>query len=95
MELNMVTYSKNEMVGITQLGKSLGAYLDKINNKTLSKLTIIRRNKPEAVLIDIDEYEKLQRAYDLLEQKEIENILSNMTKEEKKVSHPKIIEFEI
>jgi len=91
----MVTYNKNELVGITELGKSLGAYLDKINNKTFSKLAIIRRNKPEAVLIDIDEYEKLQRAYDLLEQKEIEDILSNMSKEDKEVSHSKIVEFEI
>lgn len=26
----MVTYSKDEMVGITELGKFLGSYLDKV-----------------------------------------------------------------
>jgi len=41
------------MVGITEFGK----YLDKVISNTLNKLAIIRRNKPEAVLIPIQEYE--------------------------------------
>ncbi len=46
----MVTYAKKEMVGITEFGKSLGKYLDKVTSNTYNKLVIIRRNKPEAVL---------------------------------------------
>jgi len=89
----MVTYAKDEMVGITELGKSLGSYLDKVTSNVFDKIAIIRRNKPEAVIVSIEEYELLQEAYDRLEQKEIENILSNMTKEDKTISHSKIIKL--
>ncbi len=91
----MVTYAKDEIVGITELGKSLGSYLDKITSKMLHKIAIIRRNRPEAVIIPIEEYELLQNAYDRLEQKEIEEILSNMSKEDSEVSHSKSISIEI
>jgi len=91
----MVSYTKEEMVGITELGKSLGSYLDKVTNRVFDKIAIIRRNKPEAVIIPIEEYEILQKAYDALEQKEVENILNNMSKEDKEVSHSKIVEIDI
>jgi len=91
----MVTYTKQEMVGITELGKSLGGYLDKVTTQTLSKVAIIRRNKPEAVIIPIAQYEILQQAYDRLEQKEIEEILSNMSDEDKEISHSKTVEIDL
>ena len=95
MEDYMVTYAKDEMVGITELGKSLGNYLDKVTSNMFSKIAIIRRNKPEAVIVAIEEYELLQKAYDRLEQKDIEDILNQMTKEDKTVSHSKIINIDI
>jgi prevent-host-death family protein len=95
MEYYMVTYAKDEIVGITELGKSLGSYLDKITSEMLHKIAIIRRNRPEAVIIPIEEYELLQNAYDRLEQKEIEEILSSMSKEDSEVSHSKSISIEI
>ena len=91
----MVTYAKNEMIGITELGKSLGHYLDKVTSNVYDKIAIIRRNKPEAVIIGIEEYEMLQRAYDAIEQKEIEAILSNMSEEDKEISHSKTITLDI
>jgi prevent-host-death family protein len=95
MENNMISYTKDEMIGITELGKSLGNYLDKVTSKAYNKIAIIRRNKPEAVIVSIEEYELLQRAYNKLEQKDIEEILSKMTKEDKEVSHSKTISIEI
>jgi len=95
MEKSMVTYAKEEMVGITEFGKSLGKYLDKVTSRTFNKIVIIRRNKPEAVIIPIAEYENLKRAYDMLEQKEIEQLLASRTDEEKEISHSKIISIEI
>jgi len=91
----MVTYAKDEIVGITELGKSLGHYLDKVTSKIFNKIAIVRRNKPEAVIITIDEYELLQQAYDKLEQKEIENILKNASKEDEMVSHSKVLQIKI
>ena len=95
MERSMITYAKDEMVGITELGKSLGNYLDKVTSNMFSKIAIIRRNKPEAVIIAIEEYELLQRAYDMLEQKEIEDLMKTMTKDDKTISHSKTISIQI
>ena len=95
MEKNMITYSKDEMVGITELGKSLGSYLDKVTSDMFSKIAIIRRNKPEAVILPIEEYELLQSAYDRLEQKEIEELLISMSKEDKQISKTKIVTIDI
>ncbi len=91
----MVKYAKDEMVGITELGKSLGGYLDKVTTHMFSKIAIIRRNKPEAVIIPIEEYELLQSAYDRLEQKEIETLLANMSKEDKEVVKTKTISIDV
>ena len=91
----MITYAKDEMVGITELGKSLGSYLDKVTLDALGKIAIIRRNKPEAVIIPIEEYELLQSAYDRLEQKEIESILADMSKDDKSVSITKTLSIDI
>jgi len=91
----MIFYTKEEMVGITELGKSLGSYLDKVTSNIYSKIAIIRRNKPEAVIIPIAEYELLQKAYDILEQSEIKHLLEDRSKEDKEVSHSKIVEIEL
>jgi len=91
----MIYYTKEEMVGITELGKSLGSYLDKVTSNIYSKIAIIRRNKPEAVIIPIAEYELLQKAYDILEQNEIQHLLENRSEEDKEVSHSKIVEIEL
>ena len=91
----MVKYAKDEMVGITELGKSLGSYLDKVTSHMFSKIAIIRRNKPEAVIIPIEEYELLQSAYDVLEQKEIEMILSNLSQEDKEIAKTKRLSIDI
>ncbi len=91
----MVTYAKEEMIGITEFGKSLGKCIDKVTSNTIAKLAIIRRNKPEAVIIPIQEYENLKKAYDMLEQKDIEQILGNRTDEEKEVAYTKTISIEI
>ncbi len=91
----MVKYAKEEMVGITELGKSLGNYLDKVTSHMFNKIAIIRRNKPEAVIIPIEEYELLQSAYDRLEQKEIETILADMSNEDKEVVKTKTITIDV
>ncbi|NPA59940.1 MAG: type II toxin-antitoxin system Phd/YefM family antitoxin [Epsilonproteobacteria bacterium] len=91
----MITYAKSEMIGITELGKSLGSYLDKVTSNVFTKIVIIRRNKPEAVIIPIEEYEMLQSVYDRLEQKEIETLLGSMSEEDKQVVKTKTISIDI
>jgi len=90
----MIGYAKEELVGVTELGKSLGNYLDRLSDRVYEKIAVIRRNKPEAVMISLEEYERLKEAADRLEQQEIEEILKRQTPEEREVSHSKIVSLE-
>lgn len=71
----MIAYTQNETVGITELSKSLGSYIDKLTSNTLSKLAIIRRNKLEAVIVPIEEYERMKAASNYLEDLEISKMI--------------------
>ncbi len=64
----MITYSKEEMVGITELNKSIGKYISKVSSNPKNKIAIIRRNKPEAIIIPIEEYENLRADRECLEE---------------------------
>ncbi len=91
----MITYAREELVGITDLGKSLGNYLDKVSANILNRITIVRRNKPEAVVLPIEEYERLQSVYDQLEQEEIEALLRNMSDEDKQIAKTKTLMIDV
>ncbi len=71
----MVAYKRDEMVGVTELGKSLGKYLDKVIANPFNKIAIIRRNEPEAVIVPIKEYEHMRAAADYLEDMQIAEII--------------------
>jgi len=81
-----IAYTQQETVGITELSKSLGTYVDKLVSYPLNKLAIIRRNKMEAVIIPIAEYERMKKAADYLEDMEIEKIIKERT-----AGNPKMI----
>lgn len=73
----MVTYAKKEMVGITELGKSLGSYLDKVISDPFNKIAVIRHNKPEAVIIPVDEYERIIAMSEAYENEQISKVVEN------------------
>jgi len=79
----MVTYARDEMVGITELGKSLGKFLDKVVVNRLNKLAIIRRNEPEAVIVPIEEYEYMQEAANKYEDMQIAKIIKERVLDKK------------
>ena len=91
----MVAYKREEIVSASDVARSFSTILNSIIDKSKDKLAISKNNKLEAVLLDIEEYERLKNAYDMMEQKEIETILNNRTNEEKEVSHTKILSIEI
>ncbi len=93
----MLTYSRDDMVGITELSKSLGKYLDKVILNPLNKIAIIRRNKPEAVIIPIEEYERMKVASDILEDMEIAEMLKERVFDRKEpakmISHKEMKDY--
>ncbi len=71
----MVAYARDEIISATDLARNVSATLNAVTQKVKDKIAISKNNKLEAVLIDIEEYERLQEAYDLLEHIEIAKIV--------------------
>jgi len=83
----MVAYTRDEIISATDLARNVSATLNSIVQNVKEKVAISKNNKLEAVIIDIEEYERLKEAYELMEYMEIAKIV-----EERKDS--KTIDFE-
>lgn len=79
----MVSYTKQEMVGITELSKSLSGFIDKVASNTIEKLAVIKHNKPEVVILSIAEYERMKELQDYLEDMEIAKIIQERVLDKK------------
>lgn len=56
----MQAYKRDEMISVTDLLKGFKMTLEKLTSHQLDKVAVMKNNKPEAVIISIDEYERLQ-----------------------------------
>ena len=81
-----VAYKRDEMVGITELSKSLGKYLDKVVSGSLNRLVIIRRNEPEAIIVPIDEYEYMKASVDYIKDMKITEVIKKRVKNDWKTT---------
>lgn len=76
----MIAYTREEIISTTELARNLSSTLNSIIQKSKDKIAIAKNNKLEAVIIDIDEYERLKEAYDLMEHMEIAKIVGERRK---------------
>jgi len=83
----MVAYTRDEIISVSDLARNLSTSLSSLLDYTREKLAISRNNKLEAVIIPIEEYERMREAYEEMENMEIARII-----EERKNS--KTITFE-
>jgi len=67
----LIAYTRNEIISATDMARSFSTALTSILEESKEKLAISKNNKLRAVLIDIEEYERLKEAYDLMEHIEI------------------------
>ncbi len=72
----MLAYTKNEMVSSTEVVRNFSALLDSLKTKKRNKIAIMRKNNLEAILLSLEEYERLQAGIDHMENLEIEKILN-------------------
>ncbi|WP_299548710.1 hypothetical protein [uncultured Helicobacter sp.] len=56
----MTAYFSNELVGITEFSKSISKWFNQLSKGELKKIAIMKKNKPEFVIIPIKEYEHLK-----------------------------------
>lgn len=67
----MIAYTRDEIISASDIARSFSTALNSIMEYSKEKLAISKNNRLEAVLISIEEYEKLREAYDLVEHMEI------------------------
>ncbi len=78
--MKMVAYTRDEIISATDLARNVSATLSSIVTNTKEKIAISKNNKLEAVLIDIEEYERLKNAYELMEHIEIARTIKERRK---------------
>jgi len=71
----MVAYKRDEIISITDLARNLSTTLNSIIDYSKDKLAISKNNKIEAVIIPVDEYERMVEAYEEIENMEIAKII--------------------
>jgi PHD/YefM family antitoxin component YafN of YafNO toxin-antitoxin module len=86
----MVVYSRDEMISVTELLKSFRQTLNRIADHSIEKIAVMKNNKPEAVVLSVDEYERIKALADLAEDFEIAKIIQ----ERRKTSTKAYIPFE-
>lgn len=67
----MVTFARNEIVSSSQFVRSFATFLQRMTKSNDEKIAVVKNNQMQAVLIPIDEYERLKTLDEMNEQKEI------------------------
>ena len=86
----MIAYTRDEIISATDLARNLSATLNSIVKHSKEKIAIAKNNKLEAVIIDIEEYERLKEAYELMEHLEIAKIVEER-KDSKTISFDELL----
>jgi len=76
----MIAYTRDEIISATDLARNVSATLSSLVKHTREKVAISKNNKLEAVIIDIEEYERLKESYELMEHMEIAKIVEERRK---------------
>ncbi|SFV90151.1 hypothetical protein MNB_SV-4-1267 [hydrothermal vent metagenome] len=76
----MVAYTRDEIISATDLARNVSGTLSSITKNRKEKIAISKNNKLEAVIINIEEYERLKEAYEQIEHMEIAKIVEERRK---------------
>lgn len=79
----MIAYTRDEIISATDLARNVSSTLSSIVKHSKEKIAIMKNNKLEAVIIDIEEYERLKEAYEFMEHMEIAKIVEERRKTQK------------
>jgi len=76
----MVSYKQDELLSITDFTKSISKILGSLKEHTIEKIGVLKNNKLEAVVISTHEYERLKELEELIEHKEIYELVKQRSK---------------
>ena len=63
----MLAYKKTELMSSTDIVRNFSTILDSIKNHEKDKIAVMRKNKLEAIIISVEEYERIHEITDLFE----------------------------
>ncbi|OJJ29063.1 type II toxin-antitoxin system Phd/YefM family antitoxin [Campylobacter concisus] len=63
----MVTFTKDEIYTATEVVRNFSSVLSRVGANELKRAVIVKNNKFEAVLLNMEEYERLCEAVNVLE----------------------------
>lgn len=96
--MSLLQYTSKEMFSSTELVRKSKNIFDKLNKKEIEKAIILRDGKPNTILLDFEEYEKIMTDYLKLKGKDVGEIPSieseknEMVKSDKNISKKENIE---
>jgi len=73
----MHAYTKDELISSTEIVRNFSAILDSIKEHRRDKVAVMRKNKIEAVILSIEEYERIQELADLIDHLQIYKTIEN------------------
>lgn len=62
----MASYTKDEIFTATYVARNFSSVLKNIKDESVKKIAIVKNNKFEAIMLSVKEYEKLEKARELL-----------------------------
>lgn len=63
----MMTYAKNEIMSATDMVRNFSSVLGSLGSSENKRIVIVKNNRFEAVMITVEEYEKMSEAVSILE----------------------------
>ena len=96
--MSLLQYTSKEMFSSTELVRKSKNIFDKLNRKEIEKAIILRDGKPNTILLDFEEYEKIMTDYlklkgkGIVEIPSIESEKNEMVKSDKNISKQENIE---
>jgi prevent-host-death family protein len=76
----MISYSRDEIISASDVARGFSSVLNDLINGAKDRFAISKNNKLEAVVLPIEEYERMQEALDMAEHIEIYNIIKEREK---------------
>lgn len=90
----MTTYERSEIIASGKAVKKFGAILTDIKSGHLKKALISRNNILEAVILPVEEYERLEESANVLEHISIAKIIARREKEKADISLEEMLKEE-
>ncbi len=83
-----VAYKKEEILSASRVARSFGKVLTDLKTQHRRRVVVLKNNQVEAVIVPVDDYEKMAEALDLLEHMEIHRLVTQPARKQVKKTVP-------